>query len=193
MDTVRLDGRHVLVIVAPTDFGDEAVLHAKALFEAEGATVEIASTARGLARGASGRELAPDRRLLTVDPRRYAAIVVAGGGGARTHLWDNQLLHALLRMARDEGARIGAIGLSPAVLARAGLLRGVRAAVCGDPFARRELERGGALRVDQHVVTDHGIVTAAGEHDAGAFAQALMRLIPAAARGAGRRVAAAAR
>jgi transcriptional regulator GlxA family with amidase domain len=66
------------------------------------------------------------------------------------------------------------------VLARAGLLNGVRATVYGDARAKLELERGGALYVDQHVVTDQGIVTAAGPRDAGAFAHAMMRLVQAA-------------
>jgi protease I len=99
-----------------------------------------------------------------------------GGSGAPTHLWDNHTLHALLRIARDEGTPIGAICLSPAVLARAGLLRGVRATVYGQPRAKHELERGGALYGEEHVVSDQGIVTAAGPRDARAFAEALVRL-----------------
>jgi putative intracellular protease/amidase len=191
MDPPRLDGRSVLVIVPPVGFDDAALQHAKELFEAAGARVEIASTVRDAVRGTSGLELAPDCTLLNVDPRRYAVVLLAGGKGARVHFWDNQLLHALLRMARDAGARIGAIGLSPAVLARAGLLLGIRATVCDDPLARRELERGGAHHLDQHVVADHGIVTAGSEHDAGALAQALMRAAPGPARVFTRQAAAA--
>jgi protease I len=173
----RLKGRHVLMVIAPSDFRDEELLQPKALFEAEGAVVEVASTTTDVARGMLGAEVKPDLALSAVDPHRYATIAVVGGSGAPTYLWDNHTLHALLRIARDEETPIGAICLSPAALARAGLLRGVRATVYGEPRAKHELERGGALYVEEHVVSDQGIVTAAGPRDARPFAEALVRLV----------------
>jgi protease I len=173
----RLEGRRVLMIIAPADFRDEELLEPRAVFEAEGAGVEVASTTTSVARGMLGAEVKPDLAIAAVDPHRYAAIAVVGGSGAPTYLWDNHALHAVLRIARGEGTPIGAICLSPAVLARAGLLRGVRATVYGDPRAKHELERGGALYVGESVVTDQGIVTAAGPRDARAFARALVRLV----------------
>jgi putative intracellular protease/amidase len=185
MDATSRRDRRVLMVVAPTGFRDEELFRPKALFEADGAVVEIASTTPGVARGMLGAEVDPDLPLLAVDPHRYSAIVVVGGTGAVAHLWDNHALHAVLRVARDDGTPIGAICLAPAALARAGLLQGVHATVYDDPRARRELERGGALYVDQHVVTDQGVVTAAGPRDAGAFAQAILRLMHGAPRRAG--------
>jgi len=175
----------VLMVIAPADFRDEELLEPKALFEAGGAAVEVASTTTDVARGMLGAEVTPDLALSEVDPHRYVAIAIAGGTGAPTHLWGDAALHALLRTARDRGTPIGAICLSPAVLARAGLLRGVRATVYGDEAARRELERGGAIHVGGHVVSDQGIVTAAGPRDAGAFARALLQLLHGAARRTG--------
>jgi protease I len=191
MDAASLKDRHVLLVIAPSGFRDEELLQPKALLEAAGAVVEVASTSTHVCRGMLGAEVEPDLALHEVDPHRYAAIVLAGGSGAVTYLWDNHALHALLRIARADGTPIGAICLSPAVLARAGLLRGVRATVYGDPRARRELERGGALYVDEHVVTDQGFVTAAGPRDAGAFAHAVMQLMHAVPPRAGRGRAAA--
>jgi protease I len=170
-------GVHILMVIAPQDFRDEELLHPKAVFEAEGAVVEVASTSTQVARGMLGAEVEPDLALSAVDPHRYAAIALVGGKGAPTYLWDDHALHALLRIARADGTPLGAICLSPAVLARAGLLRGVRATVYGDPRAKHELERGGALYVDEHVVSDHGIVTAAGPRDARAFAEAMVQLV----------------
>jgi protease I len=171
----RLKDRHILMVVAPVDFRDEELLHPKAIFEAEGAVVEVASTATGVARGMLGAEVKPDLALSAVDPHRYAGIALVGGRGAPAYLWDNHALHALLRLARDDGTPIGAICLSSAALARAGLLHGVRATVYGEPRAKHELEHGGALYVDEHVVSDQGIVTAAGPQDARGFAEAMVR------------------
>jgi deglycase len=178
-----LQDRHVLMVIAPSGFRDEELLEPKAVFEAEGAIVEVASATGALARGMLGAEVKPDLALAAVDPRRYAVIALVGGSGAPAHLWDDRTLHALLRIARADGTPIGAICLASAALARAGVLRGLRATVYGDPRAKYELERGGALYVDEHLVSDQGIVTAAGPRDAGAFAAALVRL--AGRRGAG--------
>jgi protease I len=177
MTTPTLKGRHVLMVIAPRDFRDEELLQPKAVFESQGAVVEVASPTSDLARGMLGAEVKPDLTLAAVDPHRYAAIALVGGRGARTYLWDNHVLHALLRIARDDGTPIGAICLSPAALARAGLLKGVRATVYGDPRAKHELERGGAFFVEEHLVSDQGIVTAAGPDDARAFAEALIHLM----------------
>jgi protease I len=181
------------MVIAPRHFRDEELLQPKALFEAEGASVEVASTTTDVARGMLGAEVKPDLPLSAVDPHRYATIAVVGGSGAPTYLWDNHTLHALLRIARDEGTPIGAICLAPAALARAGLLHGVRATVYGEPRAKRELERGGALYVEEHLVSDQGIVTAAGPRDARAFAEALVRLVATTAPRARERVGRAAR
>lgn len=170
------------MVIAPSDFRDEELLEPKARFEAEGAIVEIASTRTGIARGMLGAEVKPDLALSTVDPHRYAAIAIVGGSGAPANLWDNHALHSLVRIAREDGTPIGAICLAPAVLARAGLLRGVRATVYGQPRAKHELERGGALYVEEGVVSDQGIVTAAGPADARAFGEALVQLVQAGGR-----------
>jgi protease I len=109
-----------------------------------------------------GAEVRPDLALSAVDPHRYAAIALVGGAGARTYLWDNRTLHALLRIAHDDGIPIGAICLSPAALARAGLLHGVRATVYGEPRAKHELERGGAFSATKprSVVRGVGVIVA---------------------------------
>jgi tRNA(Ser,Leu) C12 N-acetylase TAN1 len=51
MATQSLRQRHILMVIAPSDFRDEELLEPKARFEAEGAIVETASTGTGIARG----------------------------------------------------------------------------------------------------------------------------------------------
>ena len=100
------------MVIAPTDFRDEELLEPKAFFEAEGAVVEIASTTAGLARGLQGGDVKPDLTVAAADPHRYAAIVVVGGAGAPTYLWENGTLHALLRVTHADGIPVAAICLS---------------------------------------------------------------------------------
>jgi protease I len=172
--TRTLAGRHVLMVVAPEDFRDEELLEPRAAFEAAGAVVEVAATTTAVAHGMLGAEVRPDLALAAVDPHRYAGVVLVGGSGAPAHLWGDETLHDILRTARADGTPIGAICLAPAALARAGLLRGRQATVYADARAKKELAQGGARYVTDHVVTDGGIVTAAGPRDARGFAQAMV-------------------
>jgi protease I len=168
-----LMGKRILMVIAPEEFRDEELFTPKEIFEAEGATVTIASTRLGPARGMLGGRASPD--LLITDARAddYDAIVVVGGMGSPTHLWPNEDLHRLLREADEKGKLIGAICLSPAVLARAGLLRGRRATVYVTEDSLRELQRGGAQYHSADVVTDGRIITASGPHAAAEFGRAI--------------------
>ncbi len=183
MDARSLEGRRFLMVVAPTEFQDQELLEPKGIFESHGARVEVASTTPA-ARGELGTELVPDVVMAASElataatgPGPYDAIVVVGGRGAPASLWEHGVLHALLRLARAEGAVIGATSLATPVLARAGLLQGVHATVFGLPHAKHELLRGGALYVDEPIVADQGVITASGAQAARAFAEAMARAV----------------
>lgn len=169
--------RTILMVVAPSGFRDEELFVPKQIFEAAGATVEIASTVRGTARGMLGGLVEPDLTVASARPEGYAAIVIAGGIGSPEHLWESAPLRALVSVAHEVGTPVAAICLSPAVLARAGLLRGRRATVYDDVRARHELTAGGAQYVPEPVVVDGNVVTATGPRDAEAFAKAVVRVL----------------
>ncbi len=172
-----LQGQRVLLVVAPAGFCDEELADAKAALEAHGAAVEVASTTTAPARGEGGAEVTPDLAVSAADPHRYAAIAIVGGEGAAAHLWEHGALHALLRLAHADGKPIGALSHASPVLARAGLLRGVRATAFGTPRAKHELVRGGALYVEDDVVADQGIVTSARRHAAKALVERAVQAV----------------
>jgi protease I len=103
-----------------------------------------------------------------------------GGVGAPEYLWSHAGLHALLRDAYAHRRPIGAICLSGAVLANAGLLEGRRATVYRTDRSLAAFRAGGATYVNEPVVTDGPIVTAHGPAAARAFAAALALTILAA-------------
>ena len=117
--------------------------------------------------------------LARADASDYDALVIAGGAGAPTHLWDNEPLRALIRSMHAARKPIAAICLSPPVLARAGVLSGLRATTYPDPRAILELKRGGATYVDEPVVQQGTIVTGNGPDAASAFGAALATLVSA--------------
>ena len=63
-------------------------------------------------------------------------IIIFGGSGAELSLWNNRVLHDILRILRKRGKVIAAIGTAPVVLARAKLLKGKEATVASGPYVR---------------------------------------------------------
>jgi protease I len=177
MSEKRLSGKKILMVICPEDFRDEELLMPKEIFEREGAEVKIAASRSGRARGMLGATVEPDLLIAQARAGDFDAVVVVGGLGSPTYLWSDGQLHALLREAEQRGKVIGAICLSGAVLARAGLLRHRRATVYATRESLDEFTKGGALYTSEDVVTEGKIVTASGPHAAAGFAEAIVTQI----------------
>jgi protease I len=136
--------------------------------------VTVASTRPGVAVGTLGARVSVDCTVRRARAAAYDAVAIAGGAGSPAHLWDSEPLRALVRSVHAAGRVIGAICLSPPVLARAGLLAGRRATTFPTDRAILELRRGGATYVAQAVVLDGTVVTASGPEAAAAFGAALL-------------------
>ena len=101
-------------------------------------------------------------------------MTLVGGPGALEHL-DRPEVHKLFREASELGKLIGAICISPVVLAHAGLLKGKKATVFPDGAA--ELKKAGADHTAEDVVTDGKLVTADGPVAAKKYGRALVELL----------------
>lgn len=169
----RLEGKKVLMVIAPENFRDEELNHPKEILEREGASVTIASSTLGECRGMLGARARPG--LLIKDARSddYDAVVVVGGAGSPTYLWPDSNLHQLLKEAKEKGKVIGGICLSGAALARAGVLKGVEATVFATPESLKEMEKGEARYIRRPVVASGKIVTAEGPASARDFGRAI--------------------
>lgn len=167
----------VLFVIAPERFRDEELLEPKRLLEQRGAVVTVASTRSGAAVGMLGAEVAVAVTIQRADAAAFDALAIAGGAGSPMHLWDSEPLRALAQAFSAAGKPVGAICLSPPVLARAGLLAGKRATTFPADRAILELKRGGATYVQDAVVLDGTIVTASGPEAAAAFGETLAGLL----------------
>ncbi len=121
-----------------------------------------------------GAKVAVSCTVQQADPDAYDALAIAGGAGSPPHLWDSAPVLGLVKAFERAGKPVGAICLSGAVLARAGILQGRRATVYPADRAILELKRGGATYVAEPVVVDGKIVTADGPESAAAFGAALL-------------------
>lgn len=167
----------VALVIAPKDFRDEELFVPLEALQKAGFLTVVASTKTGQAVGMLGGTVTPEKTIDHLRSGELAGIIVVGGGGSPEYLWENKPLHALLRNTAAVNKPVAAICLSPAVLAKAGLLKGKKATVYRDPAAIKALQTGGAEYVAEPCVVDGLIVTADGPTSSEAFVKAFLKLL----------------
>ncbi len=174
METKKLSGKKIIMVIAPDQFRDEELLVPRKIWEEAGATVKVASRSKMECVGMLGAKVKPDLLVSEVRMKDYDAIAVVGGMGSPEFLWNDDQLHSLLAEANTARKPTAAICLSGAVLAKAGVLRGHRATVYKTPESVRELELGGATYTGEPVTVDGNLITGQDPDAAQAFADAVM-------------------
>ena len=164
----------MLLVVAPVDFRDEEYLEPRAVIEAHGGQVTVASATLSEAKGMLGARVKPDLTLGDVRAADYDAVVFVGGSGASCY-WNDPVAHALARNTLKAGKVLGAICIAPVILANAGVLKGRKATVW--PSEEGKLAAKGAICNGKPVETDGCLVTANGPRSARAFGEALTRIL----------------
>ena len=159
------------MIIAPKDFRDEEFREPKAVLEKKGVKVTVASTATGTAKGMFGMPVIPDIIVDKVNPAEFGAVVVVGGSGSQTYLWNNLQVHKIVQSLHQRGGLVAAICISPVVLAKAGLLEGKKVMVFRTATTLNELKKVGALVSDAPVMVDGKIITGKGPEAAREFGQ----------------------
>jgi protease I len=167
----------VLVILAPEKFRDEEFTVPAAAFQKAGIGYDIASTRRGPCTGMLGTKTHATLSFEDVDPNPYDGILIVGGGGAQSYLWEDKVLGEMVKHFHASLKVVAAICLAPVVLARAGLLTGKKATFFNSPISFKEMKAGGAVLVDKAVVSDSRIITANGPAAAKEFAETFIRTL----------------
>jgi len=172
-----LSNKKILMVIASEDYRDEELNLPKKKFEENGAKVTVASNKLGEARGMLGGKIKVDVLISSITSKDFDAIVVVGGIGSSKYLWKNKDLLKIVNDFFKEGKVIGAICLSPVVLARAGVLNGKKATVFKTPETIEELKNGKAEFVNKDVVVSDKIVTGNGPDAAQKFADEIIKLL----------------
>lgn len=162
------------MFIAFQGFRDEEYTEPKKVLEAAGIKVDTVSTARGEARGKFRVTAQVDKTIDEINPGDYDALTLVGGPGALPHL-DNEKVYKLFQQAAAQGKIIGAICISPVVLAHAGLLKG-KTVTCF-PDGADEVEKAGAKCTGKDLEVDGMLVTASGPVPAKRYGQALVELL----------------
>lgn len=179
MNNEQSNKQKVVLIVAFRDFRDEECFIPKQILENAGIKISIASNQLGTAIGSSGGELNVDIALQSLTVDIFDAIVFIGGQGALSSL-DNETSYNIARETVGKNKILGAICISPLILAKAGVLKGKMAAIWTsnlDKSAAKALETNGAVFKHKDVIIDGKIITANGPKAAQEFGQKLIELL----------------
>jgi protease I len=167
----------VLIVLAPEKFRDEEFNVPAAELQKAGIGYDIASTRSGSCTGMLGAKTYATLSFEDVNPDSYDGILIVGGGGAQSYLWEDTVLGGMVKHFHASSKVVAAICLAPVVLARAGILKGKKATFFNSPVSFKEMKAGGAVPVDKAVVSDSRIITANGPAAAKEFAETFIRTL----------------
>jgi protease I len=169
----------LLVVIAPERFRDEELFEPLSVFQKAGIAYDIASVKAGTCTGMLGGKCDATLDIARVKDGSYDGIVVIGGAGSPEFLWGNSRLHTLVAGFAKAGKLVSAICLSPVVLARAGVLTGIKATVYRSADSVAEMRKGGADLRDDAVITDGIFITANGPAAARRFGEQIVSALAA--------------
>lgn len=166
-------------IIAFKDFRDPEYFIPKKILNEAGIKTFCASSKKGIAIGVEGGEENIDIALEQVKVDDYDAIIFVGGIGAAGYI-NNQSAHRIAQDAVIKRKILAGICIGPTILAKAGVLKGVKATVWSskmDKSAVRILEDGKALYRPEKVVIDGRIITADGPESACEFGKEIVKIL----------------
>ncbi|MCX8014445.1 MAG: DJ-1/PfpI family protein, partial [candidate division WOR-3 bacterium] len=151
--------KRLVMVVAPRAFRDEEFRVPYELLIKIGHKIRVASRDTILAVGINGLALKPQLSIKDIDTTQYDGIILVGGTGAAIY-WDDKNVHQLVQhFANAHNKIVAAICIAPVILARAGVLNGVKATVYEDRATINELKQKGAWYQKADVVVCNNIIT----------------------------------
>jgi len=169
--------KKVAIVIAFRGFKDEEFLIPKGILEKAGIKTIVISNKQGVAIGSAGTDIETDLLLEDLDVSGVDAVVFVGGQGALDNL-DNEKSYRIARQAVEKDKILGAICISPVILAKAGVLKEKKATVWSPELGKgpaRILEDCGAFFIaEKNVVRDGKIITGNGPQAAKDFGETIV-------------------
>jgi protease I len=167
----------VVLLVASEGYQPIEYNETKKILEEGGMCVRTASDKPNMAVASDNTTTKVDLTINNIIPDRYDGIFFIGGPGAMDHL-DNPTSDKLIKETVKVGKLLGAICITPRILAKAGVLRKKHATGWdGDNELEGVFQKYGVIRKKKDVVVDDNIVTATCPAAAQEFGKAILKLL----------------
>jgi protease I len=174
-----LNDKKAAIIIAFRGFRDEEYFVPKEILEKAGFEIKTASNQKGTAIGADGGETEANFLVSEINSADFDAIIFIGGPGCLVSL-DNENSYKVAQETVSQNKILAAICISPAILAKAGVLQGKKATVWSsimDKSAIKILEENGAIYQDKSVAVDGKIITGNGPDAAEEFGKTIIKAL----------------
>ena len=172
-----LIAKTVGLVIASTGYQPLEYSVPKKILEKAGINVITISNRPGYARTITGEQATVDITLQNVDLNQLDGLFFIGGPGALYHL-DNTTSHNLIKKAFGKNKLVGAICISPRILAKSGILTGKNATGWdGDGQLFNIFKRYNVHYIRNSVVVEGNIITASGPPAAHEFGQQIVTLL----------------
>lgn len=169
--------KRAVFVIAHDGFQSVEYSVPKTLLEQSGIIITTASDKTMPATAHDGSTVDVDMSVADVDINQFDALLFIGGPGALEHL-DNQTSYDLINAAVEAKKLIGAICISPRILAKAGILDNKRATGWnGDNELGAFFKEHNVHYKNEDVIVDGLIVTAVGPNAAREFAEQIISLL----------------
>jgi protease I len=165
---------NAVLIVPSVNFRDEEFFGTRRILTEAGIKVVLASSKIGTLQGMSGGIANSEITLDKVQVEDFNAVVFIGGMGAAEY-YNNPSALEIARRAAASHKVIAAISTAPAILANAGVLKGVRAT--GFLSERGQMLKGGAKYTGTSLERDGLIITSSDFSAVTSFARAVVAAI----------------
>jgi putative intracellular protease/amidase len=158
--------KSILLILPALDFNEQEYLTINNTLIKNNFKVFIASDAHSICVGKNGLKVKNDISFFNMREANFSALLFIGGHGVKTY-WDNIQLHNLAKKFMRAKKIIGTICSATVIVAKAGLLNEINATCFPDD--KKQLEREGAVYLDNPVVVSKKFITAQGPASAQDF------------------------
>lgn len=147
-----------------------------------GHTVDVAGLAQGNAFGHKGAQFTPNKSLDQMNEQElagYDALVIPGGPGSTTYLWDNELILKTIKFFHDHKKLVATICYACIPLAQTGILTDQHATVYPTAEAKAIFKQLNVEFIDAGcvVLDDEKIITAQGPNFASQFSEEILKLL----------------
>ena len=177
----NLLGKHILIIIPKSQFCEQELDGIKTALQQSEAKVVVLSKSGQEARGTNKNKFQPDGMIVDWNKKisvnkKYHAVILLGGKGAKKSLWDDPIIPQILTDHYRFGSIIGAIGEALVVLVRASLVTG-EIPLPQDEDTCQELKSLNAVCVDTPVISFGNMVYGQSRDSIDKFSQTIIGLV----------------
>ena len=173
---------HFLLVIPQNRFCEQELSDLKEILDQGSSKCVVLSKSGKEGKGEGQTILQPDGMLVDWNrhlsgKKKYDAVIVIGGKGSRSSIWEDPILPQILTDHFRASKILGAFGLSVVALARAGLISSCEVSAPKDEKCLKELEEAGAFPEERALVVVDKIITSNDAGSGKAFGEIILKLL----------------